>query len=297
MTSKFGRYELLERISVGGMAEVFKGRVSGAAGFEKIVAIKRILPHLSDDQEFIGMFVDEAKLSANLNHSNIGQVFEFGKIESRYFIAMEYIHGKDCRRIQDYFRSFSKSMPVPMAIRIMLEVCSALEYAHSKRDDAGRPLGIVHRDVSPQNVLISYEGAVKLIDFGIAKALSRSSKTSTGNLKGKYGYMSPEQVEGEELDGRSDIFAAGTVLYELVSGQRLFSSDSELGTLELVRKADVPPPSRTNPAVPKGLDAIILKALARRTADRFQRAEEMHEALERFAQTARMIFSAKQLSR
>jgi serine/threonine protein kinase len=279
------------------MAEVFKGRVSGAAGFEKIVAIKRILPHLSEDQEFITMFVDEAKLSANLNHSNIGQVFEFGKIESRYFIAMEYIHGKDLRRIQDYFQSFSKSMPVPMAIRIMLEVCNALEYAHSKIDDAGQLLRIVHRDISPQNVLISYEGAVKLIDFGIAKALSRSTKTAAGNLKGKFSYMSPEQVDGAEVDGRSDLFALGTVLFELVTGKPLFAGDTELSTLEMVRTGQVTVPSSVNPSVPKALDPVILKALARRPEDRYRRAEEMHEALERFAQTARMTFSAKQLSR
>ena len=297
MATKFGRYELLGRISVGGMAEVFRGRVSGAAGFEKIVAIKRILPQLSDDEEFIGMFIDEAKLSANLNHSNIGQVFEFGRIDDRYFIAMEFIHGKDLRAIQAHFRSRSEVMPIPMAIRIVLEVCNALEYAHSKRDSNGQLLNIVHRDVSPQNVLISYEGAVKLIDFGIAKALSRSNKTATGNLKGKFDYMSPEQVEGELVDHRSDLFALGTLLWELVAGRPLFRGDNELATLERVRKAEVELPSAANPSVPKALEQIILRALARDRDQRFQRAEELHEELERFAQSHRMTFSSKQLSR
>ena len=297
MAIKFGRYELLSRVSVGGMAEVYRGRVSGAAGFEKIVAIKRILPQLSDDQEFIGMFIDEAKISANLNHSNIGQVFEFGRIEDRYFIAMEFIHGRDVRAIQSHFRSQGELMPIPMAIRIVLEVCNALEYAHSKRDTDGEPLNIVHRDVSPQNILISFEGAVKLIDFGIAKALSRSNATATGSLKGKFDYMSPEQVEGESVDHRSDLFALGTVLWELVAGRQLFRGDNELATLEHVRKAEIELPSSLNPSVPRALEQIIIRALSKDRERRYQRAEEMHEELERFAQSHRMTFSTKQLSR
>jgi len=278
------------------MAEVFKGRSSGAAGFEKIVAIKRILPHLSDDQDFISMFIDEAKLSANLNHSNIGQVFEFGKIENCYFIAMEYIHGKDLRAIQQSFQAQNQRMPLAMAIRIVLDVCNALEYAHNKRGPDNRNLEIVHRDVSPQNILTSFEGAVKLIDFGIAKALSRSTKTADGNLKGKFGYMSPEQVDGAAVDSRSDIFALGTVMFEVLTGTRLFQGESELATLEKVRQAQIPVLSAMVPDLPHPLEAILGRALARRPEDRFQRAEEMHEALERFCQETRQVYSTKQLS-
>jgi serine/threonine protein kinase len=296
--TKFGRFELLERISVGGMAEVFKGCVSGAAGFEKILAIKRILPQLTDDDQFVSMFIQEAKISANLNHPNIGQVFEFGEADGQYFLAMEYIHGKDLRTIQQHFRQQRTGMPVPMALRIISEVCSALDYAHSKRDTSGQLLRILHRDISPQNVLISYEGAVKLIDFGIAKALALNPKTATGLLKGKLSYMSPELVDGSApVDARSDLFALGTVLYELVTGERLFYDRSDMAILLKVRNAEVQPPSFVNPDVPSGLDPIVLKALARDPADRYQRAEELYEALDHFAQQEGLTFSGKQLSR
>ena len=245
MSTKFGRYELLERVSVGGMAEVFRGRVSGAAGFEKIVAIKRILPQLSDDEDFIGLFIDEAKISANLNHSNIGQVFEFGRIESRYFIAMEFINGKDLRAIQAHYHKTREVMEIPMAVRIILEVCNALEYAHSKKDHNGTPLNIIHRDISPHNILVSFEGEVKLTDFGIAKAKITLGEEEPGMVKGKYAYMAPEQASAKPHDRRVDIFSLGVVLYEAVSGTNPFRGIKAADVLHKVRNKSYPPLRQT----------------------------------------------------
>ncbi|HEU5060606.1 MAG TPA: serine/threonine-protein kinase, partial [Kofleriaceae bacterium] len=222
----FGKYLLLDRISVGGMAEVFKAKSYGVEGFEKVIAIKRILPSMGEDKDFIKMFIDEAKIAGQLSHANICQIFELGKHQGAHFIAMEYIWGKDLLQIQHRLRKGGQIMPVAMACYIVSKVCEGLDYAHRKRDAMGRHLEIVHRDCSPQNVLISYEGEVKLIDFGIARAASRSSRTNAGVLKGKFGYMSPEQVRGLPLDHRSDLFAVGTVFYESLTGERLFQGES-----------------------------------------------------------------------
>jgi len=202
---KFGNYLLLERIAVGGMAEVFVAKAFGVEGFERLLAIKKILPTMGEDAEFIHMFVDEARIAVQLSHANIVQVLELGKYDENLYIAMEYISGRDLRQLVARFRKREQSVPVPQACLIVAEVCEALDYAHRKRDAQGRPLGIVHRDVSPQNVLVSFEGEVKLIDFGIAKAESRLQKTQSGILKGKFSYMSPEQVKGQPIDGRSDV--------------------------------------------------------------------------------------------
>lgn len=292
----FGRYLLLERISVGGMAEVFKAKAFGIGGFEKIVAIKRILPTIAEDKQFIEMFIDEAKIVGQLNHANICQVFELGKIGDSHFIAMEFIWGKDLLQIQNRFRKLRQIMPIPMAAYIMSKVLEGLDYAHKKTDDQGRPLNIIHRDVSPQNILISYEGAIKLIDFGIAKAAYRQTRTQAGILKGKFGYMSPEQVRGLPIDHRSDIFAAGTVLYELITGEKLFYGESDFSTLEKVRKAEVIPPSRLNSKIPKELEEIVMKALAREPEDRWQWASEMQEALHYLLINMKPIFTAQKLS-
>jgi serine/threonine protein kinase len=233
----FGKYLLLERISVGGMAEVFKAKTFGVEGFEKIIAIKKILPAMAEDADFIQMFIDEAKIAGQLNHANICQIFELGKIDDSHFIAMEYIWGKDLLQIQNRFRRLKKHMPVQMAAFVMGKVCEGLDYAHRKKDATGKPLNIIHRDVSPQNVITSYDGEVKVIDFGIAKAASRSSKTQAGVLKGKFGYMSPEQIGGKPLDQRTDIFAVGTILYELLTSERLFMGESDFATLEKIRSA------------------------------------------------------------
>src|SRR3954470_6428918 len=259
------------------MAEVFKAKSYGVEGFEKIIAIKRILPTMGEDRDFIKMFIDEAKICGQLNHANICQIFELGRIDDSHFIAMEYIWGKDLLQIQNRFRRIRKNMTVQMAAFLASKMCEGLDYAHRKKDATGRPLNIIHRDVSPQNVIVSYEGECKVIDFGIAKAASRSSKTQAGVLKGKFGYMSPEQVGGKPLDQRADIFAIGTILYELLTNERLFLGESDFATLEKVRNAAVPPPSTVNKEIPPALDKIILKGLAKESDQRYQWASEMHD--------------------
>ncbi|HNK44713.1 MAG TPA: serine/threonine-protein kinase [Pseudomonadota bacterium] len=296
LPSPFGKYLLLERISVGGMAEVFKAKTFGVEGFEKIIAIKKILPAMAEDADFIQMFIDEAKIAGQLNHANICQIFELGKIDDSHFIAMEYIWGKDLLQIQNRFRRLKKHMPVQMSAFVMGKVCEGLDYAHRKKDATGKPLNIIHRDVSPQNVITSYDGEVKVIDFGIAKAASRSSKTQAGVLKGKFGYMSPEQVGGKPLDQRTDIFAVGTILYELLTSERLFMGESDFATLEKIRNATVPPPSTINKEIPPELDRIILKALARDPNERYQWGSEMHDDLADFAAQFEPVYNAKALA-
>jgi serine/threonine protein kinase len=239
----FGKYYLLERINVGGMAEVFKAKTFGVEGFERLLAVKRILPNIAEDEEFIAMFIDEAKIAVQLQHANIAQIFDLGKVEDSYFIALEYVPGKDLRSIFDRLRGRGEVMTIQQACHIIMQVCEGLDYAHNKRDAQGRELHLVHRDISPQNVLIGYDGEVKLIDFGIAKAAGKASKTQAGILKGKFGYMSPEQVRGLPIDRRSDIFSVGIVLYELLTNERLFVGESDFSTLEKVRNVEIMPPS------------------------------------------------------
>jgi TonB family protein len=263
------------------MAELFRARRTGVEGFQKIVAIKKILPHIADNDEFITMFADEAKLAAQLNHPNIVHIYDLGKIEAGgYFIAMEYVEGTDLRTILRSGRELALPLPVPLAVYVASKVASALDYAHRRRDARGDELKIVHRDVSPQNILISHEGEIKLCDFGIAKADRKVSRTESGSLKGKLQYMSPEQAWGKPIDLRSDLFSLGCVLHEMLTGERLFRGDSDLTVLELVRKAEVLPPSRINPDVPSALDAIVLKALEREAGDRYANGSEMLRDLE-----------------
>jgi TonB family protein len=277
----FGQYEILEKIASGGMADVYKARRSGVEGFQKIVAIKKILPHLADNEQFIGMFADEAKLAAQLSHPNVVHIHDLGKIEGGgYFIAMEYVDGRDLRAILHSAREVSTPMPVPLAIYVASKVASALDYAHRRRDPGGKELAIVHRDVSPQNILISYEGEIKLCDFGIAKAASKASTTQSGALKGKLQYMSPEQAWGRPIDHRSDLFSLGAVLFEMLTGEKLFRGDSDLNLLEMVRAAEVPVPSSRNPEVPKSLDAILGKTLAREPDERYSSASDLLRDLE-----------------
>lgn len=271
---KFGQYILISKIGSGGMAELFKAKKLGIEGFERVLAIKRILPHLSSDEEFIDMFIAEAKLVARLTNKNIVQVYDFGRIGQNYFISMEYIRGKDLRAIMKRCREKGMKFPIPLAVFIAKEVASALGYAHTQKDNTGKDLSIIHRDVSPQNVLISYQGETKVVDFGIAKA-GAHSKTTTGVLKGKLSYMSPEQAWGKPIDHRSDIFSLGIVAYEMFTGERLFKGDSEINTLEKVREAKVEPmPSLINADLPQNLEAKLLKALARDVNERYQSAAE-----------------------
>ncbi len=278
---QFGQYEIIERIAAGGMAELSKARRSGVEGFQKIVAIKKILPHLADNDEFITMFADEAKLAAQLNHPNIVHIFDLGKIEAGgYFIAMEYVDGRDLRSLLQSAREFGTPLPVPLAVYIASKIAAALDYAHRRRDGEGRELNVVHRDVSPPNILISYEGDIKLCDFGIAKAASKASQTQSGALKGKVQYMSPEQAWGRPIDRRSDIFSLGCVLFEMLTEEKLFRGDTDLSVLEKVRAANVVVPSTLNPEVPRGLDAIVAKALAREPEERYDIASDMLRDLE-----------------
>jgi TonB family protein len=278
---RFGQYELLERIASGGMAELFRARRTGVEGFQKIVAIKKILPHIAGNDEFITMFADEAKLAAQLNHPNIVHIYDLGKIEAGgYFIAMEYVEGMDLRTILRSGRDASLPLPIPLAVYVASKVASALDYAHRRRDARGEELKIVHRDVSPQNILISHEGEIKLCDFGIAKADRKVSKTESGSLKGKLQYMSPEQAWGKSIDHRSDLFSLGCVLHEMLTGERLFRGDSDMTVLELVRQAEVSPPSRVNPDVPAALDNVVIKALARDPEERYATGAEMLRDLE-----------------
>jgi serine/threonine protein kinase len=285
---QFGKYTLFERIGRGGMADVYKGRVSGPQGFERTFVVKRILPHLSDDATFIKMFVEEAKLSARLAHPNIVQIFELGAVEGEYFISMEYIRGRD---LSETMRAIWKTMGPPrpeLVAYIGREACRALSYAHSLADERGRPLGMIHRDVSPSNIMMSYEGAVKLLDFGIAKALGEAPETTkSGTMKGKYAYMAPEQTEGDDVDHRIDIFSCGIVLHEVLTGRRLFKGQNDVLTIERVRRCDVPPPSQQNPMVPPELDAIILRALQRDRDNRWATAADMADALDDVVHAAR----------
>ncbi len=277
----FGQYEILEKIASGGMADAFKARRSGVEGFQKIVAIKKILPHLADNEQFIAMFADEAKLAAQLSHPNIIHIYDLGKIEAGgYFIAMEYVDGRDLRGILQIAREVATPIPVPLAIYIASKIASALDYAHRRRDTDGRELAIVHRDVSPQNILISFEGDIKLCDFGIAKAASKASTTQSGALKGKVQYMSPEQAWGRPIDRRSDLFSLGSVLFEMLTGEPLFRGDNDLNLLEKVRAAAAPAPSSLNPEVPKSLDAILAKTLAASPDDRYPNASDLLRDLE-----------------
>ena len=280
---QFGPYQLLDRVAIGGMAEVFKAKRAGVEGFEKTVALKRILPHLSDNKEFLDMFVDEAKMVAGLAHPNIAQIFDLGRIDKSYYIAMEYVHGRDLRTIMKRAREKGLRMPLDLSLRVVSQVCAALEYAHRKKDERGRPMEIVHRDVSPQNILISFEGDVKLVDFGIAKAATKASNTDRGALRGKLLYMSPEQAWGRPIDRRSDVFSLGIVLYEMVTETKPFiGAGTELTILELVRQCVITPAREINPRVPEALDRVIMKALAREPEERYQDAGQMQRGLERF---------------
>ncbi|MFW6052073.1 MAG: serine/threonine protein kinase, partial [Myxococcota bacterium] len=292
----FGKYLLIERINVGGMAEVFKAKPAGTRGLEQLVAIKRILPAVAQDPAFVRMFVEEARTAQRLAHPNIVRILELGRVGHSVFLAMEYVRGKDLRAIAHRMREQGKRVPVPLACHVVMKACEGLHHAHEQRDADGRRLGLVHRDVSPQNVLVSIAGEVKLIDFGIAKAANKAAKAGTGVLEGKFAYMSPEQVRGLPLDRRSDVFSAGIVLYELLTGERLFVGASDFSILEKVRNAEIEPPSRVTSSVPPELERIVLRALARDPDERFQTAADLQEALESFLYSSGTFFGARDLS-
>jgi serine/threonine protein kinase len=275
---QFGPYVVYERLGVGGMATVHRALEHGVAGFERVVALKRLLPHLAEDASFIKSFVREAKLASLLSHVNIVQIFDLGRVGTEYFITMEYIDGRDVREMLRHARKVTGPPPMNVTVGLMLQLCEALDYAHGKVDEAGRPLGLVHRDVSPSNLLVTSAGHLKVIDFGIAKARSSIVKT-VGVLKGKFAYMSPEQTMGKSIDRRSDIFSMGIVLYEMVTGERLFSGDSDFAVLERVRTVDIRPARDIVPTLPEALEQVITRALTADRDARYQWCDEMRDAI------------------
>jgi len=275
----FGKYLLVERLAQGGMAEVFRAVYQGAAGFEKQVAVKRILPVFDGTKDFVAMFVDEARIASSLTHVNIVQVSDFGELDGSYYLAMELVDGVDLGRLREAASKRGLRIPVPIVAYIIAEAARGLAYAHDKRGNDGAPLGIVHRDVSPQNVLISYAGEVKIADFGIAKATGKLHKTESGAVMGKIRYMSPEQINGEPLDGRSDLFALGVIFWELLVGAPLWTGDNPGAVSDQVKNAKVEPPSRRGRDVPGELDRIAMKALERGRDARYGRAAELAREL------------------
>jgi len=294
---RLGRYELIQRLAVGGMAEIYLARATGIEGFEKLVVLKRILPQYASSESFVTMFLDEARLSATLQHPNIAQVHDIGQYDSSYFFTMEYVRGEDVRTILKTAVKESKRIPLSHCVKIIADACAGLHAAHEKRGNDGQPLNIIHRDVSPSNVIVSYDGAVKLLDFGVAKAAQRQAETRSGTLKGKVSYMSPEQCRGKELDRRSDVFALGILLYELTLRRRLFNGGSEFEIMTRIVKEDVPPPSKTFPKYPKQLELILMKALRRNRDERYATAQEMQLDLEDFATRNRLHLSNVRLGR
>ncbi len=278
--SQFGRYTLVQRLATGGMAEVFKAKILSTHGFEKLLVIKRILPNLAADKTFVSMFIDEAKLTAQLIHPKIVQVTDFGEENGQYFIALEFVDGFDGLALLRSAAQKHVRLPIPICMFVASEVLDALDYAHNAKDGDGKPMHLVHRDISPSNVFIARRGDVKLGDFGIAHAQERESKTQAGTLKGKYGYMSPEQVTGGDLDGRSDIFAVGIVLAEMLMGKRLFSAPNDLDVLLMVRDGRLERWDKHSKDIPPRLDTIVRKALAKNLDERFQSAADFRNALE-----------------
>ncbi|TNF29629.1 MAG: PEGA domain-containing protein [Deltaproteobacteria bacterium] len=277
----FGKYILMRKIAMGGMAEIFKAKVTGTEGFEKDLVIKRILPHFTEDEAFVKMFIDEASITAKLQHPNIVQIFDFDVAEGTYYIAMEYIEGRDLKDVLERSIKLGEPLSVAQCVWILMETSKGLHYAHTK-EYRGKPLNIVHRDISPSNVMVAFNGEVKLMDFGIAKAAQRSTKTMAGAVKGKVAYMSPEQARGKPLDGRSDLFALGIMLWEMLTGKRLFLAESDFETLTNVLKAEAPPPSSINPAVPADLDPIVLKCIEKKREDRYPNVEAFNRELTRW---------------
>lgn len=280
---KIGKFLLLERIATGGMAEVYRAKASGAGGFEKQLALKRIIPSYSQNEEFRRMFEYEARLSSMLTHANIVQVYDFVKSGDTYLLAMEYVDGKNLRQVINKTIKASVVLPIEASVFIINEVCKGLGYAHDKKDEMrGRALHIIHRDMSPQNIMLSYEGNVKIVDFGIAKAKDRVDETRSGVIKGKFGYMSPEQASGEEIDHRTDIFSTGIILYEMLTQKRLFAADNDMATLKRIQECIIQRPTLVNPKIPIELEKILLKALAKDQKLRYQTAQDFHKKLQEF---------------
>jgi serine/threonine protein kinase len=282
MTDSQQRYRVVEKLESGGMAEVFRAESEGLQGFKKQVAIKRVLPHLSEKKKFISMFLDEARLSAHLSHSNCVQVFDIGVGDNAYFIVMEFVDGANLKTIAESLRKAEKEFPAHYVAFIAQEICKGLSYAHELVDPQGNDLHIVHRDMSPPNVLITKYGEVKIVDFGLAKANSQLERSEPGIIKGKFSYLSPEAAMGQEVDSRTDIFAVGIILWELLAGRRLFLGETDFQTVKKVQQAVVPSISGINSKVPPDLERIVGKALARDPNVRYRTARELGQDLSKF---------------
>lgn len=278
----FGKYFLLEKIATGGMAEIYKAMYRAGGDFEKTLVIKRILPHLATDEEFVSMFRDEAKLTVRLSHANVVQVFDFGRHGDDHFLAMEYVQGQNLRQVMRRCQELGATVPIPFALYCCMEVCKGLQYAHTRKDENDQPMGIIHRDITPSNILLSYDGEVKIADFGIAKAVSRHSGTQAGMIKGKASYLSPEQVKGKEVvDHRADIYSLGAVLWELLVGRKLFSGENDFEIMNKIAEAVVDRPSNVNASVPERIDLVSMMALERDRMKRYPNAASMQKDLAR----------------
>lgn len=293
---QYGKFLLLDRIARGGMAELCRAKIIGAQGFEKLVAIKKILPHLADQEDFVSAFIDEARLAAFLHHRNIVQIFDFGEMAGGYFISMEYLSGKPLRTLMNCAGKSDARLPLGMALFIIAEICGGLDYAHNLKNFSGEPLGIVHRDIGPQNIFITYDGQVKIIDFGIARATSHNTVTTVGSLKGKIAYMSPEQASGKGIDHRSDIFSVGIILYELVTGRHLYTAEDGGQQLALAVDGRFVPARELDVSLPPLLHDILDKALARDPDDRYQTAGELLADLESCAKETGAFATARELA-
>jgi serine/threonine-protein kinase len=292
----FGRYTLIRRIAQGGMAQIFVAVQKGPHGFEKVAVLKVILPELTHNEDFVRMFLDEARIAAILDHNNVVRVYDFGEIDGQYFIAMEHLPGEDLASLLQQVRRSGKPMPIDVAADLIAHAATGLHFAHELKDPRGKLMNVVHRDVSPSNIIVTYHGTVKLVDFGIARAESNLTKTEAGTLKGKVAYVSPEQAQGEPLDRRSDIWALGTVLHELLTGVRVFRRESDLKSLEAVTKARVPSTREARPDVPEELDRIVLKAMSRQLEERYQTAAEMEHDLAAFLVSMGVVRSERKLA-
>jgi serine/threonine protein kinase len=295
--TRVGRYEVITHLATGGMAQIFLARQTGLGSFERHVVLKTILRERASDQRFVTMFLDEAKLAATLNHQNVAQVYEVDQADGAYFMAMEYVHGENARAILETTLRRGWTIPLELAVMIISGAAAGLHHAHERRGKNGQPLNIVHRDVSPANIMVGYDGSVKVLDFGIAKAEERATKTVGGTIKGKYGYMSPEQCKGKPIDRRSDIFALGICLYELTTLRRAFKGNDDFETMKRIVSGDVILPSVAVPGFPRELEAILLTAMASDPNARFQSAQELIEALDAFAVRAKLTGSNTAMGR
>lgn len=286
--TRLGSYEIVRRLAVGGMAELFLARTVGPLGFEKLVVLKKVLPHFSENPRFVQLFLDEARLAAGLDHPHIAHVYDMGMIAGNYFFTMEYVHGRDVRSVLRETAQRKQRFSIELAVQITCAVASALHHAHERRHKDGTLLGIVHRDVSPSNVVISYDGAIKLLDFGVAKAAGSSTRTRTGTLKGKVSYMSPEQASGARIDRRSDVFSLGVMLWEMVATRRLFKAENDLATIQRIINTNAPALCSVRPECPPELERIVQNALERDLERRYQTAQQLQSELEFLAREQKL---------